>query len=76
MRVENRKVRMVARDGLEPPTPACSGPLSQRNNMFRIRISTQFETIKQILLCDRMGLCRMYVICIPLGIPNESGAPP
>jgi hypothetical protein len=24
-RVENRKVRMVARDGLEPPTPAFSG---------------------------------------------------
>ena len=34
---------VVARDGIEPPTPAFSGPLSQRSNMFRIRVSSRVQ---------------------------------
>ena len=38
---------MVARDGLEPPTPAFSGPLSQHGNMFRIRIIAWFQRLRE-----------------------------
>jgi hypothetical protein len=36
-------LEMVARDGIEPPTPAFSGPLCQRRNMFRIRATAGFK---------------------------------
>ena len=43
MRAENRKVRMVARDGLEPPTPAFSGLLTDNAKGFRISAGVSWK---------------------------------
>ena len=45
--MKRENLGVVARDGLEPPTPAFSGPLSQHSNMFRIRIIARFQTVKR-----------------------------
>ena len=51
MRVENRKVSVVARDGLEPPTPAFSGLRSVALNLLiRLRFALNFALKNTIIL--------------------------
>src|ERR1035437_951165 len=56
-------LEVVARDGIEPPTPAFSGPESVRVNCLKTNLLGAFFTLKNDLLVQPIATHRLVSDC-------------